>query len=142
MGGGGEDSFGMFRAISNETRPRRMKFCMITTFYGSNSFGGDAAFVDRLSRRRWRGAVTKSTSFIVETPSKSFAAAKRLVLIKPCREWSSTSYRAVSARCRRWRLNKPASRFSSAGRSNGSLDRSIPMSFIFIIFLSSAVPVS
>ena len=27
-----------------------MKFCMITTFYGANSFGGDAAFVDRLSR--------------------------------------------------------------------------------------------
>ena len=62
-----------------------MKFCMITTFYGSNSFGGDAAFVDRLSRA-WRGAVMKSTSFIVETPSKSSAAAKRLDRIKPYRE--------------------------------------------------------
>lgn len=27
-----------------------MKFCMLTTFFGSESFGGDAAFVDRLSR--------------------------------------------------------------------------------------------
>lgn len=27
-----------------------MKFCMITTFFGTHSFGGDAAFVDRLSR--------------------------------------------------------------------------------------------
>ncbi len=27
-----------------------MKFCMLTTFFGSQSFGGDAAFVDRLSR--------------------------------------------------------------------------------------------
>lgn len=27
-----------------------MKFCMITTFFGADSFGGDAAFVDRLSR--------------------------------------------------------------------------------------------
>ena len=27
-----------------------MKFCMFTTFFGSHSFGGDAAFVDRLSR--------------------------------------------------------------------------------------------
>ncbi len=27
-----------------------MKFCMLTTFFGSYSFGGDAAFVDRLSR--------------------------------------------------------------------------------------------
>jgi glycosyltransferase involved in cell wall biosynthesis len=27
-----------------------MKFCMLTTFFGEHSFGGDAAFVDRLSR--------------------------------------------------------------------------------------------
>lgn len=27
-----------------------MKFCMLTTFFGSHSFGGDAAFVDRLAR--------------------------------------------------------------------------------------------
>lgn len=27
-----------------------MKFCMVTTFFGPDSFGGDAAFVDRLSR--------------------------------------------------------------------------------------------
>jgi len=27
-----------------------MKFCMLTTFFGAHSFGGDAAFVDRLSR--------------------------------------------------------------------------------------------
>jgi glycosyltransferase involved in cell wall biosynthesis len=27
-----------------------MKFCMLSTFFGSHSFGGDAAFVDRLSR--------------------------------------------------------------------------------------------
>jgi glycosyltransferase involved in cell wall biosynthesis len=27
-----------------------VKFCMITTFFGPDSFGGDAAFVDRLSR--------------------------------------------------------------------------------------------
>ncbi len=27
-----------------------MRFCMLTTFFGSHSFGGDAAFVDRLSR--------------------------------------------------------------------------------------------
>ncbi len=27
-----------------------MKFCMFTTFFGAHSFGGDAAFVDRLSR--------------------------------------------------------------------------------------------
>ena len=27
-----------------------MKFCMLTTFFGTHSFGGDAAFVDRLSR--------------------------------------------------------------------------------------------
>ena len=27
-----------------------MKFCMITTFFGPDSFGGDAAFVDRLAR--------------------------------------------------------------------------------------------
>src|SRR6516165_9590326 len=26
-----------------------MKFCMITTFFGAHSFGGDAAYVDRLS---------------------------------------------------------------------------------------------
>ena len=25
-----------------------MKFCMITTFFGAHSFGGDAAYVDRL----------------------------------------------------------------------------------------------
>jgi glycosyltransferase involved in cell wall biosynthesis len=28
----------------------KLKFCMVTTFFGSHSFGGDAAFVDRLSR--------------------------------------------------------------------------------------------
>ena len=27
-----------------------MKFCMLSTFFGSHSFGGDAAFVDRLAR--------------------------------------------------------------------------------------------
>ena len=27
-----------------------MKFCMVTTFFGAQSFGGDAAYVDRLSR--------------------------------------------------------------------------------------------
>ncbi|MGE3820550.1 MAG: glycosyltransferase family 4 protein [Isosphaeraceae bacterium] len=27
-----------------------MKFCMLSTFFGAHSFGGDAAFVDRLSR--------------------------------------------------------------------------------------------
>lgn len=27
-----------------------MKFCMLSTFFGAESFGGDAAFVDRLSR--------------------------------------------------------------------------------------------
>ncbi len=27
-----------------------MRFCMLTTFFGSHSFGGDAAFVDRLAR--------------------------------------------------------------------------------------------
>ena len=27
-----------------------MKFCMLTTFFGSHSFGGDSAYVDRLSR--------------------------------------------------------------------------------------------
>lgn len=27
-----------------------MRFCMLTTFFGRHSFGGDAAFVDRLSR--------------------------------------------------------------------------------------------
>ncbi len=27
-----------------------MKFCMITTFFGPHSFGGDAAYVDRLSQ--------------------------------------------------------------------------------------------
>ncbi len=27
-----------------------MTFCMFTTFFGPHSFGGDAAFVDRLSR--------------------------------------------------------------------------------------------
>ena len=27
-----------------------MKFCMVTTFFGAHSFGGDAAYVDRLSR--------------------------------------------------------------------------------------------
>ena len=27
-----------------------MKFCMVTTFFGGHSFGGDAAYVDRLSR--------------------------------------------------------------------------------------------
>ena len=27
-----------------------MKFCMMTSFFGTHSFGGDAAFVDRLSR--------------------------------------------------------------------------------------------
>ena len=25
-----------------------MKFCMVTTFFGGHSFGGDAAYVDRL----------------------------------------------------------------------------------------------
>ena len=32
-----------------------MKFCMITTFFGPHSFGGDAAYVDRLSRALLRG---------------------------------------------------------------------------------------
>lgn len=27
-----------------------MKFCMVTTFFGAHSFGGDAAYVDRLAR--------------------------------------------------------------------------------------------
>ncbi len=27
-----------------------MKFCMVTTFFGAHSFGGDAAYVDRLSQ--------------------------------------------------------------------------------------------
>jgi glycosyltransferase involved in cell wall biosynthesis len=27
-----------------------MRFCMVTTFFGAHSFGGDAAYVDRLSR--------------------------------------------------------------------------------------------
>src|SRR5690606_38817817 len=33
-------------------RDRRsaLKFCMVTTFFGGHSFGGDAAYVDRLTR--------------------------------------------------------------------------------------------
>src|SRR5205085_6354370 len=27
-----------------------LKFCMVTTFFGAHSFGGDAAYVDRLAR--------------------------------------------------------------------------------------------
>ena len=27
-----------------------MKFCMLTSFFGAHSFGGDSAYVDRLSR--------------------------------------------------------------------------------------------
>lgn len=27
-----------------------MRFCMITSFFGAHSFGGDAVFADRLSR--------------------------------------------------------------------------------------------
>src|SRR4051794_19004853 len=30
--------------------PPDVTFCMFTTFFGEHSFGGDAAFVDRLSR--------------------------------------------------------------------------------------------
>ena len=27
-----------------------MKICLVTTFFGAHSFGGDAAYVDRLAR--------------------------------------------------------------------------------------------
>ena len=32
-----------------------MKFCMITTFFGAHSFGGDAAYVDRENQARVPG---------------------------------------------------------------------------------------
>ncbi|MBV8382140.1 MAG: glycosyltransferase family 4 protein [Planctomycetaceae bacterium] len=32
-----------------------MKFCMVTTFFGAHSFGGDAAYVDRLARALCHG---------------------------------------------------------------------------------------
>src|SRR5262245_64086621 len=41
------------RAAAPGTRRDRrspMKFCMVTTFFGAHSFGGDAAYVDRLSQ--------------------------------------------------------------------------------------------
>ena len=38
-----------------------MRICMVTTFFGAHSFGGDAAYVERLAGA-WRGEGTRSTS--------------------------------------------------------------------------------
>jgi len=35
---------------SGDDRRSPVKFCMVTTFFGAHSFGGDAAYVDRLAR--------------------------------------------------------------------------------------------
>ncbi len=37
-------------AIPCDSTNLRVRFCMVTTFFGAESFGGDAAYVDRLSR--------------------------------------------------------------------------------------------
>src|SRR5437588_7340975 len=38
------------RPTRGRDRRSPLKFCMVTTFFGAHSFGGDAAYVDRLSR--------------------------------------------------------------------------------------------
>jgi len=48
-----------------------MRFCMLTTFYGAQSFGGDAAYVERLSR----ALVRRGHSVDVVHCSDAFAAA-------------------------------------------------------------------
>ena len=37
------------RVQRDETGRSPLKICMVTTFFGAHSFGGDAAYVDRLS---------------------------------------------------------------------------------------------
>ena len=41
------DAFALSRV---DTEVMTLKFCMVTTFFGAHSFGGDAAYVDRLTR--------------------------------------------------------------------------------------------
>ena len=36
--------------MGEDTEVKTLKFCMVTTFFGAHSFGGDAAYVDRLTR--------------------------------------------------------------------------------------------
>ena len=49
---------------SSAVRDRRspLKFCMVTTFFGAHSFGGDAAYVDRLVAGAAAAAGMRSTS--------------------------------------------------------------------------------
>ena len=93
-----------------------MKFCMLTTFFGAHSFGGDAAFVDRLSRA-WRGTGTRSTSSTAATPSSSSGATRPLGRTSRPRASRSTRWRARSGRSRRWRRTRRAARSSRRARS-------------------------
>lgn len=50
-GGDGDGPVGTMSGLQRVMTGRSpLKFCMVTTFFGAHSFGGDAAYVDRLAR--------------------------------------------------------------------------------------------
>ncbi len=99
-----------------------MKFCMITTFFGAHSFGGDAAYVDRLSQALCRRGHEVHVYYCVDAfnavrgghPLRPYYAAAGLAP-PPAR-------RARSASSRRWRRRRPGLPFFKSARCARLLD--------------------
>ena len=98
-----------------------MKFCMITTFFGAHSFGGDAAYVDRLSQALCRRGHEVHVYYCVDAfnavrdghPLRSYSLRRGCTSIRS---------RARSAFSRRWRRQATGMPLFKSRRAQEVLD--------------------
>ena len=98
-----------------------MKFCMVTTFFGAHSFGGDAAYVDRLCQALCRRGHEVHVYYCVDAfnavrgnhPLRAYTPPPGLHL-HPLESGSASS--------RRWRRRRPAGPASSRAALREALD--------------------
>ena len=115
-----------------------MKFCMITTFFGGHSFGGDAAYVDRLCQALCRRGHEVHVYYCVD----AFNAVRG---DHPLREYTPPpgpapppARRAGTASSRRWRPRRPGCPCSSRGPCERCSTTPTPTSCTFTTSRSSA----
>ena len=126
------------------SRDRRspMKFCMVTTFFGGHSFGGDAAYVDRLCQALCRRGHEVHVYYCVD----AFNAVRGN---HPLREYTPTTWPASPSagkrvwHCsRRWRPRRQVCHCSSHGPCGAVWIVTTPTSCTFTISRSSEVRAS
>ena len=87
---------------------RTLRFCMVTTFFGAESFGGDAAYVDRLSRALLRARARGRGRALRATRSRWCAATSRRAPTSRRTGWRCTRSAAPGAPSRRCGPTRPA----------------------------------